>query len=172
MTSKIEIKTESLAERCEICHKTDCFDPKTNHCSRCAGAREILALKEQTALSAQPGRNLLPALLMPAIYFFCYGGYMAHRVYTESIVPYRDPELLKFWPALMGLEVVFFVFGIISLKRLIAFSRQAGAKQANESIFEAALGILFWPVSLLLILNFLIMLAWLLLFIIGGHDQF
>ncbi|MBL8149463.1 MAG: hypothetical protein JNN15_06010 [Blastocatellia bacterium] len=33
--NKIEIKSELLPERCEICHQADCFEPKTGHCSRC-----------------------------------------------------------------------------------------------------------------------------------------
>ena len=31
----MEIKSESLATRCDICHKADMFNPKTNFCSRC-----------------------------------------------------------------------------------------------------------------------------------------
>ncbi|MEW6732042.1 MAG: hypothetical protein AB1489_12010 [Acidobacteriota bacterium] len=36
MNNKLKIRTESLPERCEICHQADCFDATTNHCSRCA----------------------------------------------------------------------------------------------------------------------------------------
>jgi hypothetical protein len=35
--SELQIKAESLPERCEVCHQTDCFDPVNNHCTRCAG---------------------------------------------------------------------------------------------------------------------------------------
>lgn len=31
----MKIKNESLAKRCEICHQSDCFVAKLNHCSRC-----------------------------------------------------------------------------------------------------------------------------------------
>ncbi|MBI4853270.1 MAG: ankyrin repeat domain-containing protein [Acidobacteria bacterium] len=34
---KIQLKSETLPTRCEICHKSDCFDAKINFCSRCAG---------------------------------------------------------------------------------------------------------------------------------------
>ena len=34
---ELQIKAESLPERCEVCHQTDCFDPVNNHCTRCAG---------------------------------------------------------------------------------------------------------------------------------------
>src|ERR1051326_1831498 len=33
---KIKVKSESLPERCEICHQHDCFEPRTGYCSRCA----------------------------------------------------------------------------------------------------------------------------------------
>jgi hypothetical protein len=32
---KLQIKSESLPERCEVCHQSDLFDPETGHCSRC-----------------------------------------------------------------------------------------------------------------------------------------
>jgi len=31
----LKVKSQSLAERCEICHKTDCFEPEISFCSRC-----------------------------------------------------------------------------------------------------------------------------------------
>ena len=33
--NEIQIKTESLPQRCEICHKTDKFYPEKNLCLRC-----------------------------------------------------------------------------------------------------------------------------------------
>ena len=35
MGQKIKIKNELLAERCDICHQQDCFDPETGCCGRC-----------------------------------------------------------------------------------------------------------------------------------------
>lgn len=35
MPKELNVKRESLAERCEICHQSDQFDPTTNCCSRC-----------------------------------------------------------------------------------------------------------------------------------------
>jgi hypothetical protein len=37
LMNKLKIKTETLAQRCEICHQADCFDPERNYCTRCAG---------------------------------------------------------------------------------------------------------------------------------------
>jgi hypothetical protein len=36
MDKGIKIKDRKLSERCEICHQSDCFSPKTEECSRCA----------------------------------------------------------------------------------------------------------------------------------------
>jgi hypothetical protein len=33
---KILIKKESFPSHCDNCHQSDCFDPETNYCSRCA----------------------------------------------------------------------------------------------------------------------------------------
>ena len=33
---KLKIKTESLPQRCEICHQSDLFDAERNHCERCS----------------------------------------------------------------------------------------------------------------------------------------
>ena len=33
--TQLKIKYESAPERCEVCHKTDCFEPNTGSCSRC-----------------------------------------------------------------------------------------------------------------------------------------
>jgi hypothetical protein len=41
----LEIKVESLPERCEVCHQTDCFDPLTNYCTRCVGVDRSVPLQ-------------------------------------------------------------------------------------------------------------------------------
>src|SRR5262249_25369368 len=33
---ELQIKTESLPTRCEICHKSDCYNAQRDFCSRCA----------------------------------------------------------------------------------------------------------------------------------------
>lgn len=33
--TKLKVKYESAPERCEVCHKSDCFDPNIGSCSRC-----------------------------------------------------------------------------------------------------------------------------------------
>src|SRR5256885_17165238 len=37
--ANFNIITESLSERCEICHKVDQFDPFNNHCTRCSNVK-------------------------------------------------------------------------------------------------------------------------------------
>jgi hypothetical protein len=52
--NKIEIKTESLPARCEICHQSDLFEPATEHCQRCY--QVALAVKEEL-LAKIPAAN-------------------------------------------------------------------------------------------------------------------
>ena len=33
--NKVKVRKEKWPERCEVCHKTDCFDPTKNYCLRC-----------------------------------------------------------------------------------------------------------------------------------------
>lgn len=49
MMEKVKIKTEYNAQRCEICHQSDCFDPETNNCFRCDKVN-VLRRKEETTL--------------------------------------------------------------------------------------------------------------------------
>ncbi|MBI4851997.1 MAG: hypothetical protein HY819_09395 [Acidobacteria bacterium] len=32
---QLQIKNQSFAQRCEVCHQSDCYDSEKNHCSRC-----------------------------------------------------------------------------------------------------------------------------------------
>jgi hypothetical protein len=58
--SKLTILKESTPYRCEICHQSDYFDPKTNSCSRCGDVKNLPALKTNTKLS-----NVLAAINSP-----------------------------------------------------------------------------------------------------------
>jgi hypothetical protein len=33
---KVKIRAEHLPERCDVCHRSDCFDRMAGHCSRCS----------------------------------------------------------------------------------------------------------------------------------------
>src|SRR2546426_11649741 len=48
---KLQIKSESLPERCEICHREDCFDPQNNYCSRCGNTGDIEKNSDRSHLS-------------------------------------------------------------------------------------------------------------------------
>src|SRR5260221_11266070 len=49
----LSIKTESLPQRCEICHQSDCFVPETNCCSRWLSAEIEFPMKLATAISIE-----------------------------------------------------------------------------------------------------------------------
>ncbi len=44
--SNIKIKAQSLPQRCEVCHQSDCFDAITGHCTRCQGMALQSTLKK------------------------------------------------------------------------------------------------------------------------------
>lgn len=52
--ANIEIKQETLPQRCDICHQADCFDPASNHCSRCAPS--VGLIKPQSNLANAQGK--------------------------------------------------------------------------------------------------------------------
>jgi hypothetical protein len=59
----LKIKKRSLPSRCEVCHKSDRFDPEKNHCSRCENVDEaILAAGGQQNLTPELRHNLLPSV--------------------------------------------------------------------------------------------------------------
>ncbi|MBX7218471.1 MAG: ankyrin repeat domain-containing protein [Blastocatellia bacterium] len=43
----MKVIAEALPTRCEVCHQSDCFDPKRNFCSRCEDVSETLLEMEQ-----------------------------------------------------------------------------------------------------------------------------
>ena len=42
MNSELKVRTESLPQRCDICHQSDLFNPETGHCARCAKSNELM----------------------------------------------------------------------------------------------------------------------------------
>src|SRR5689334_14343041 len=44
--SDININSQSLPARCEICHQSDFFDAANNYCSRCAANRPAITTPE------------------------------------------------------------------------------------------------------------------------------
>ena len=49
--SKIKVKSEKLAERCEICHQKDCFDASKNYCYRCEKTDKVEVNKTRKTVS-------------------------------------------------------------------------------------------------------------------------
>lgn len=50
----MKILSESLPQRCEICHQRDCFDPQTSYCSRCKEVNTFLNQNHRGILSLPP----------------------------------------------------------------------------------------------------------------------
>lgn len=76
----LQIKSESLPNRCEICHQSDFFDPIRNICTRCSIVQEKIELldpKNQSALrnlQNQPATlkniNIIYAAIMSTVFPF------------------------------------------------------------------------------------------------------
>lgn len=88
----MQVKMESSPTRCEICHKSDYFHPKTNYCSRCARMltsvsakstkedsvfKQIRLLITETAISGICGAVILPSVFLIKHYKISF--------YSESI---------------------------------------------------------------------------------------
>lgn len=63
MEPKITVKTQSLPERCDICHQIDLFDPLTGDCARCKEAKAI-AIQSDMSLAATL-KSYVPMFAMP-----------------------------------------------------------------------------------------------------------
>ncbi len=76
----LQIKSESLPNRCDICHQSDFFDPIKNICTRCSSVQEKIELldpKNQSALrnlENQPvtlkNINIIYAAIMSTVFPF------------------------------------------------------------------------------------------------------
>ncbi|MFY9226141.1 MAG: hypothetical protein WAQ98_25925 [Blastocatellia bacterium] len=76
----LQIKSESLPNRCDICHQSDFFDPIKNICTRCSSVQEKIELldpKNQSALrnlENQPvtlkNINIIYAVIMSTVFPF------------------------------------------------------------------------------------------------------
>jgi hypothetical protein len=69
---KLEIKAEKLANRCEICHQMDLYDPKENYCIRC---EKVLAEnKAKSVLRKEPNLFSWVEEIKTIILSLAYGG--------------------------------------------------------------------------------------------------
>ena len=87
MPKELNVKRESLAERCEICHQSDLFDPSTGLCVRCqaiagqlqasSGAPSEATLKGNRRTGAASLGIMYSVFL--AFYLICLMGILADR---------------------------------------------------------------------------------------------
>jgi hypothetical protein len=54
---KLKIRSQSLPERCEVCHQADCFDAGKNYCSRCASVSNISEIRNRALSTWSPESN-------------------------------------------------------------------------------------------------------------------
>src|SRR5689334_5336740 len=79
---KLDIKTASLPQRCEICHQNDCFSPATNFCSRCSSAITELPNNFETAIAIET--RALQMIYYISISFGLIFGFMVWQVINSG----------------------------------------------------------------------------------------
>src|SRR5438552_3604499 len=55
----IKIKSVGVAERCDVCHKSDLFDPETRFCLRCKQIAQSKSIEQPLTQTAPPPEFLL-----------------------------------------------------------------------------------------------------------------
>src|ERR1043166_2924288 len=75
----IKLKTESLPQRCDICHQSDCFSPQTEICSRCASVELVLPLSYDSTITMEKrARQMI-------YYIFCSLGIIVGYIVWQGI---------------------------------------------------------------------------------------
>ena len=87
---EIQLKVESLPQRCEICHQADCFDASTNYCSRCGKAANLL--KPENEFPKPTGKITIQLKLEPSDFT------QAQR----SLVVKSTTRQILFWVIIIG----------------------------------------------------------------------
>lgn len=106
---KLIIKKETLAQRCEICHKSDQFNPATGQCARCSNVISQVAvsrssLNNSTPLPqfitnnipgprAKPGSNMLIDIVVDAFRYLRQS--FNQLLQTHNIPPLKEALGLK-----------------------------------------------------------------------------
>lgn len=85
---KLEIKHASVAERCEICHQSDLFDPVTEKCARCNNAITDLNKKDYVLFNKN---NETDSLFTTTIHF---GKAALCRLHGDFVSAFMLPTIL------------------------------------------------------------------------------
>src|SRR5438093_21108 len=84
METKLKVKTESLAERCEVCHQSDLFDPKTGYCIRCKNT--AIQTVQNSQLTDYSKSQKSPSRKVQTFGAFLIGSLLAKA--GEELIPY------------------------------------------------------------------------------------
>jgi hypothetical protein len=109
MDNKLKIKKNLFAERCEICHKADLFDPKTTYCERCTPNNlELLALNEKDKINNIVIDN--SAINKKAkLMFYRIVGLFIGSLLSSGVLTYLYPN------SFLGMIVGFLLFACMTL---------------------------------------------------------
>lgn len=123
--AQMKVKTESLPTRCEICHKADCFDPETGHCTRCASAQAAVQQRVQQHLKI-PKRPLFTGFRTSRVKLARRENSFMRLISIASIVAWifrcilNSDGVFKFLVGKAPGTLTFVAFAVILLTALIA----------------------------------------------------
>lgn len=114
---KVTVKNEHLAERCEICHKDDCYDAIKDLCSRCASIQELRGLNlpahhEIYPLNRTFFANISAASMAVGAVVLLYTGITSLIANHLLLIPFE---------AAIVFSIALLVFGLISLLSVKSF---------------------------------------------------
>ena len=112
--TKLKIKYESVPERCEICHQSDCFTPSSGHCSRCSA----LVVWKPSSLQNNFVQNprISPIVRPTNVQVECYDQQL------KLVTSWQNEELSTIILPFFFLSYIFLIFGIITTGLVTKFS--------------------------------------------------
>lgn len=122
--AKLKVKTESLPERCEICHQTDYFDALNNYCSRCSGLK-IVVKPPELVNPRNPSNNQEISYKNTIAWITCVFLFIGSML---GLVEYKDVDggnLLLILLLSLGNSLIYGIIGLV-LGLIIALAMYLG----------------------------------------------
>jgi tetratricopeptide (TPR) repeat protein len=156
--SNITVNSDSLAKRCEICHQSDCFDPYTNECSRCASSKSSIKELSTKKINVLVERTLKDELGLSyksfaSAWAYMIGFYGLFMMGIQMLFSYRHENhfshAFTFNMFLIGLGYFIFLVALVFWVRYKAFKNKEKSIRFcfEENTYEASTEKVFTRVS-------------------------
>src|SRR5262245_29055185 len=116
--AELQIKTESLPQRCEVCHKSDCFKPQSGYCSRCNYSLDEASGFLKNKIAKINSAKYLSILTLSKITSYLLFNLFFH-LYFFPIKNFIREVSGNPLPILAICELIFLAFGLFGLNNVI-----------------------------------------------------